>query len=269
MEKKRRKRKKRYRIKKRFFVFLLILVLCIFGMVKCSVGFISGGEDGPHQLEIKLPEIRWPFGESKGYPDDGIRRTAIETAEAWKLVLVNKTHKLPKDHTVETTPMTGYSGYAFDSRAIASLEQMINDAAAEGLDIEVCSAYRTIEYQENLVKAQVAKYVAQGMSQTEAESKTAVEIIEPGASEHHLGLAVDLVAKSYQHLEDDQEDTAENQWLQKNCTKYGFILRYPKGKEEITGIKYEPWHFRYVGEAAAKEIMDQGICLEEYLGELE
>ena len=250
------RRRKKYRIKKRFFVFLLILGLCLFGMVKCSVRLLSG-------------EIDLPFGESGEYPDDEIRRTAIESTEEWKLVLVNKTHKLPLDHTVETTPMTGYSGYAFDSRAIASLEQMINDAAAEDLDIEVCSAYRTIEYQENLVAAQIAKYVAQGMSQTEAEAKTAVEIIEPGASEHHLGLAVDLVAKSYQHLEDDQADTAENQWLLKHCTEYGFILRYPKGKEEITGIKYEPWHFRYVGEAAAKEIMDQGICLEEYLGKME
>ncbi|MBQ4504439.1 MAG: M15 family metallopeptidase, partial [Firmicutes bacterium] len=145
---------------------------------------------------------------------------------------------------------------------------MIADAAEEGLEIEVCSAYRTIDYQKNLIAAQVAKYVAQGMSQADAEAKTATEIIEPGASEHNLGLAVDLVAKSYQHLEDDQEDTAENKWLLKHCTEYGFILRYPRGKEEITGIKYEPWHFRYVGEAAAREIMEQGICLEEYLNEL-
>ena len=252
MANKRRKRKKRYRIRKRFYVFLLILGLCLFGLVKCSVGLIDN----------------WPFGEEMP-SDDGIRRTAIESTEDWKLVLVNKTHKLPEDYAVETTPMTGYSGYSFDSRAIASLEQMINDAAAEGLDIEVCSAYRDIEYQENLVKAQVAKYVAEGLSQADAEAKTAVEIIEPGASEHHLGLAVDLVAKSYQHLDDGQEETAENQWLQKNCTNYGFILRYPEGKQEITGIKYESWHFRYVGEAAAVEITEQGICLEEYLGKTE
>lgn len=239
------RRKKKYRIKKRFFVFLMILVLAIFGMVKCTVWLLE------------------PYEED--FPDDGIRRTAIETTEAWKLVLVNKEHKLPEDHTVETTPLKGYSGYAFDSRAIASLERMLSDAAAEGLEIEVCSAYRTIEYQENLIAAQVAKYVAQGMSQDEAEAKTAAEIIEPGASEHNLGLAVDLVAKSYQHLEPEQADTAENKWLLANCTNYGFILRYPEGKQEITGIIYEPWHFRYVGEAAAKEIMDQNVCLEEYL----
>jgi len=248
MAKQRRKRKKRYRIKKRFFVFLLILGLGMFGIVKCCAGLINGG------------------GEIDS--NDGIRRTAIETTEEWKLVLVNQTHKLPEGHTVETSPLTGRSGYTFDSRAIASLEKMIADAAEEGLEIEVCSAYRTIEYQKNLIAAQVAKYVAQGMSQADAEAKTATEIIEPGASEHNLGLAVDLVAKSYQHLEDDQEDTAENKWLLKHCTEYGFILRYPRGKEEITGVIYEPWHFRYVGEAAAREIMEQGICLEEYLDEL-
>ncbi|MBR2000907.1 MAG: M15 family metallopeptidase, partial [Firmicutes bacterium] len=109
---------------------------------------------------------------------------------------------------------------------------------------------------------------AQGMSQADAEAKTATEIIEPGASEHKLGFAVDQVAKYYKHLEDDQAETAENKWLLTNCTEYGFILRYPQGKQDITGIKYEPWHFRYVGEAAAREIMEQGICLEEYLDEL-
>ena len=249
------RRKKKYRIKKRFYVFLLILGLCLFGMGKCTAEILHGGESG---AGIQIPKP----------PEDGIRRTAVKTTEDWKLVLVNNSHKLPKDHTVETASVAGRSGYQFDKRAIASLDQMIADAAAEGLEIEVCSAYRTIEYQEKLIQVQVAKYVAQGMSQSDAESKTAMEIIEPGASEHNLGLAVDLVAKSYQHLEDDQEDTAENQWLQKHCTKYGFILRYPKDKQEITGIKYEPWHFRYVGKAAAEEITEQGICLEEYLGEI-
>ncbi len=250
-----KRRKKRYRIKKRFFVFLLIFILCIFGMVKCTAWLMSDEDSGSIQ------------DHGTEGADDEIRRTAIDSTEEWKLVLVNKNHKLPGDHSVETVPVAGRSGYQFDSRAIGSLNQMIEDAASEGLEIEVCSAYRTIEYQENLIKAQVAKYVAQGMSQTDAEVRTATEIIEPGASEHNLGLAVDLVAKSYQHLEEDQENTAENKWIQANCTNYGFILRYPKGKQGITGIIYEPWHFRYVGEAAAKEIMEQGICLEEYLGE--
>ena len=244
-----KRKKKKYRIKKRFWILLILLMICILGMTKCTLWLME------------------PYDDLLGL-NDGIRRSAIGSTEEWKLVLVNKTHKLPEDHKVKTVPMTGYSSYEFDARAIASLEAMINDAAAEGLDIEVCSAHRTIEYQKNLIEEQVAKYMGQGMSLADAEARTATEIIEPGASEHHLGLAVDLVAKSYQHLEPEQADTAENQWLQAHCTEYGFILRYPEGKQDITGIIYEPWHFRYVGEAAAEEIMSQGICLEEYLGML-
>ena len=81
-----------------------------------------------------------------------------------------------------------------------------------------------------------------------------------------LGLAVDIVARDYQLLDERQEETAEQQWLMKNCWRYGFILRYPTDKTEETGIIYEPWHYRYVGREAAEEITRQEICLEEYLG---
>lgn len=257
-----RRRKKRYRVKKRFFVFLLILILCLAGMVRCTVHKLTGGESS-------AGGSTWFGGSGAGGSEDGsVRRTAIASTEAWKLTLVNKTHRLPEDCTVETAAIAGdTAGHTFDSRAVDSLNRMLADAKEAGLDVIVCSAYRTIEYQENLIAAQVAKYVAQGLSQAEAEARTATEIIEPGASEHNLGLAVDLVARSYQTLDAAQASTAENQWLLANCTKYGFILRYPDGKQEITGIIYEPWHFRYVGEAAASEIMEQGLCLEEYLGQ--
>ena len=90
----------------------------------------------------------------------------------------------------------------------------------------------------------------------------------PGTSEHQLGLAVDIIASSYQVLDEAQENTAEQQWLMANAHHYGFILRYPSEKSAITGIGYEPWHYRYVGKAAAKEIFEQGLCLEEYLQQL-
>ena len=93
------------------------------------------------------------------------------------------------------------------------------------------------------------------------------ETMPPGYSEHETGLAVDIVSFGYQVLDGKQENTNENKWLRENCSKYGFILRYPKEKEEITGISYEPWHFRFVGKEAAEEITRQGITLEEYLGE--
>ena len=89
----------------------------------------------------------------------------------------------------------------------------------------------------------------------------------PGTSEHNLGLAADIVAKDYQLLDDKQAETPEAVWLEENCWRYGFILRYPTDKTGETGIIFEPWHYRYVGKEAAREIMEQGICLEEYLGE--
>ena len=87
----------------------------------------------------------------------------------------------------------------------------------------------------------------------------------PGTSEHQLGLAVDIVDKHSQVLDNSQADTPAQQWLMEHSWEYGFILRYPEGKSEITGIIYEPWHYRYVGKEAAAEIHELGLCLEEYL----
>ena len=87
----------------------------------------------------------------------------------------------------------------------------------------------------------------------------------PDTSEHQLGLAADIVSAGNQILDESQEQTPEQQWLLSHCQEYGFILRYPSGKTELTGVSYEPWHYRYVGVEAAGEIMEQGLCLEEYL----
>ena len=106
----------------------------------------------------------------------------------------------------------------------------------------------------------------QGCSREEAEEQAATMVALPGTSEHQLGLAVDIVDSEYQILESSQENTPVQRWLMEHCWEYGFILRYPKEKTQLTGIIYEPWHYRYVGKEAAKEIMNAGICLEEYLG---
>ena len=90
-------------------------------------------------------------------------------------------------------------------------------------------------------------------------------VARPGTSEHQTGLAVDIVDTSYQILDEGQENTPVQQWLMAHCAEYGFILRYPTDKSEITGVGYEPWHYRYVGVEAAREIMANGLCLEEYL----
>ena len=105
----------------------------------------------------------------------------------------------------------------------------------------------------------------EGLSREEATAQAGAVVAVPGTSEHQTGLAVDLVDKSYQHLDDAQASTEVQQWLMENSWKYGFILRYPEEKSDVTGIIYEPWHYRYVGGPAAREMRELGLCLEEYI----
>jgi len=122
-----------------------------------------------------------------------------------------------------------------------------------------------MDFQQQIFNQEVSKYMGQNYSQEEAKKKAAQWIAIPGTSEHQTGLALDIVSSSYQLLNKEQENTPEQKWLIENSYKYGFILRYPSDKTNITGIEYEPWHYRYVGKETAKEITERGICLEEYL----
>ncbi len=184
----------------------------------------------------------------------------------WNLVLVNYKYPIKSGYVPEMRVVDGRSIFTFDTRAADALEKMLKDCRAEGLDPLICSAYRTQELQEQLFSNQVNSYTYQGYSYEEAVELAKKSVAYPGTSEHQLGLAVDIVSLHYQILDEGQLKTAEQQWLMKNCWKYGFILRYPSEKTAFTGVIFEPWHYRYVGVEAAKEITEKGITLEEYLG---
>ena len=186
-----------------------------------------------------------------------------ETEIPWYLTLVNADHPLSEDFTITTSSLS--NGLTVDSRIYDALTEMLAACQEAGLDPLVCSAYRSVEKQTELFQNKIDSYLADGLSYDEAYAATAVEIAVPGTSEHSLGLAVDICATSYQLLDEAQADTPEQQWLMAHCQEYGFILRYPEDKSDLTGIIYEPWHYRYVGVEAATEIMSQGLCLEEYL----
>lgn len=190
----------------------------------------------------------------------------IDKDTPWYLILANPWHKLPEDFSVKTVELK--NGHSIDERAYNDLQNMMNDAKNEGLSPIICSSYRTVKYQIDLYNNQIEEYIQQGYTKEEAKEMTENWIAVPGTSEHHTGLALDIVSLDYQILDEKQEDTPEQQWLLKNSYKYGFILRYPKDKTDITGISYEPWHYRYVGKEAAKEIFEQKICLEEYLEQI-
>ena len=183
---------------------------------------------------------------------------------SWDLILVNFENPLPEGFAVPNLTQLR-SGQAVDSRAWSALQRMLDDARAEGLQPIVCSSFRSWDTQERLYEAEVQNWLNRGFLREEAEVHAAVWVARPGTSEHQTGLAVDIVDLSYQVLDEKQENTPVQLWLMAHCAEYGFILRYPTDKNALTGIGYEPWHDRYVGEKAAREIMDNGLCLEEYL----
>ena len=183
--------------------------------------------------------------------------------QEWYLLLANVDNPLPEDFTVETEIVQ--NSYEMDARVAPIMRQMIDDAADDGVDLLVCSAYRSIEKQQGLFDDQMQIYLNQGMSEQEAYDLTASAIAVPGTSEHHTGLAADIVTPAHQTLDPQFADTDAGRWLQEHAWEYGFVLRYPEDKQEITKIIYESWHYRFVGKTHAKLMKESGLCLEEYL----
>ena len=181
------------------------------------------------------------------------------------LILVNLDNPLPADHQVQLHWLENGS-CAVAAGMYEALREMLTEGTEQGMEFVVASGYRSREYQDQLLSEDIQTAMEQyGLTWQEAYDKESRETMPGGYSEHETGLAADMVSVAYQILDEGQLDTPENQWLRENCSDYGFILRYPEGKEQITGISFEPWHFRYVGLEAAKEITERGITLEEYL----
>lgn len=246
-----------------FFIFAVLLI----GAAAALHFLISGalpdrGKTPAGQDEASYPTVSRSVdpapGESTALPNASAAPTA-----SWNLILVNPWNELPEGFTVELKELD--NGEAVDERAYPDLQEMLDDARAEGLSPIICSSYRTQEKQQALYTRKIGRLRSAGYSDQEAVIEAGKWVAVPGTSEHQTGLAVDIISLSYQVLDKNQENTAEQKWLMENSYKYGFILRYPSEKSELTGINYEPWHYRYVGKEAAKEIYEMGLCLEEYL----
>lgn len=180
----------------------------------------------------------------------------------WRLVLINKHHPIPDDYDFKLGTFT--SGMRCDERVIEDLLLMMQAAKKDGLNLVVQSPYRTSDHQEDNFNNKIRKYMRQGLSYMEAYKVSSRVITVPGCSEHEVGLALDITSETYLQLEQGFADTKEGKWLAEHSHEYGFTLRYPEGKEYITSIEYEPWHFRYVGREAASVMKEEGICLEEF-----
>lgn len=162
--------------------------------------------------------------------------------DEWYMLLVNKEHPLTADFSVATKAIDA-EGHTVDERIYDDLSAMLTAAKAAGYDLRISTAYRSYNRQQQLY---------------DAGSTTAAA----GTSEHNSGLAVDILT-----VNGEFEGSAAEAWLLEHAEEYGFILRYPKDKEAVTGFAYEPWHFRYVGKEQAKLINESGLCLEEYLAQ--
>ncbi len=251
-------RRRQRRVKRNRFIAAALLVLV--GVVTYKLF------SKPEQTTItpNTPVIQPPSSPPSlsSVPTQPVNQT---DQSVWYLMLVNQDNLLSADYQPNTAELL--NGQRVDERIYDHLQNMISDAKQQGLSLVVCSAYRPRSLQEELYQEQVAAEMNNGHSRSEAEKIAGTTVAVPGTSEHQTGLAVDIVALDYQLLDEGVMQTDEVKWLYQNCQKYGFIVRYPEGKSDITKIIYEPWHYRYVGVEAATEIMQRNITLEEYLAE--
>ncbi|XOQ44666.1 MAG: D-alanyl-D-alanine carboxypeptidase [Clostridium sp.] len=177
------------------------------------------------------------------------------------LILVNYNHKLPAGYQPDL--ITVY-GVQINRRAAEAYEKMNIAAAKDGISLWISSAYRSSERQEELFQREIDAYSKTYSSPQEAEAYAEKSVARPGYSEHSTGLALDLNG-----VRDDFDTTPAFRWLDEHAQEYGFVLRYPKDKQEITKIKYEPWHYRYVGIENAQIMKEKNLCLEEYIDYLQ
>ena len=178
--------------------------------------------------------------------------------DAWYLVLVNDEHPIEpcQPNLVELR-----NSQAVDARCYPDLQRMFDAARAEGIYPRINSSYRSRDEQQRILDDTIAEGVRTGLTEDEARSQVLRTVAEPGTSEHETGLAIDVSSDQ----QTSKADKAVHRWLAAHGWEYGGILRYPEGKEELTGIDNEPWHFRYVGVEAAREMHASGLCLEEYV----
>jgi D-alanyl-D-alanine carboxypeptidase len=221
-------------------------------------------EQQPQTEPVAIPEQELP-AEPVVSPTVPIASLSDIPAEDQKyLLLASKENPLPDGYTPLDIAAIPGSIYKMDKTAGESLAKMLPDMKAAGITgMEVKSAYRTYEKQKQLYEAKVTKLTPQYSTLEEAQTAAAQIVAYPGTSEHQTGFAADV--SNMVSLEESFGDTKAGKWLAAHCSEYGFIIRYPNGKSDYTVIIYEPWHLRYVGNAAAAYITQNDLCLEEFL----
>ncbi|HAQ64081.1 MAG TPA: hypothetical protein DCR23_06425 [Ruminococcaceae bacterium] len=185
----------------------------------------------------------------------------INDTENWALAMIGVNYPLPDKYSPNLSEAVDGSSVKLDSRVATHYREMYNAAKQAGCILTPYSGYHTYSLQESTYTRKLNYYISQGYSEEQAAAETQKKTLPAGCSEHNAGLCMDIVSAS-----SDFVNTKEFQWLCDNAMNYGFVLRYPENKQEITGVNYQPWHWRFVGVEAAKEMAQNNQCLEEYLG---
>ena len=182
----------------------------------------------------------------------------------WAYYLINRENPLPEDFTVALDTVQGQ--FTMDERCAAYARDMIAAAKRDGVELTVVSAYRSVRKQKENLESYTERLIHNGYTKEEAEILASMEIADPYTSEHNAGLALDILTadwwETHDDVTDDFENTEEFRWLSENAHKFGFIMRYPKEYEDITGYSYEPWHYRFVGIYYAEKIKESGLPFE-------
>lgn len=267
-----------------FILIILAVALIVLAGVVLALNRQSDGPGSPSSGQSSSPSLPGGGSSSQDTPSSsgssdasgqesegagsssGSTRPVIDKSDPF-LRLVNNYNALPDDYDIETKGVQKH--YVMEVTAADAMIQMIEAARQDGVALELISAYRTVARQTELHNEMIARYRNAGYSEEEAYKEATKRVAIPGKSEHNSGFAADIVYPNYyaEHadLEDSFDESDAFRWLDANAHKYGYILRYPKGKEDITEIIYEPWHYRYVGVEHAAAIKELGVCLEEYL----
>ncbi len=256
---------------KYLFLSAAMLFLTVFGLTRCG-GDIADAETPtgttvPDSAKITISDDEYTPA-SEEMLASSTEADPPEADETWAMFLVNAANPLPRgydDYIKLELVDTTYREYMMDKRCARYMRDMLAAAKEDGIELITSSTYRTYDYQKNNFENSMKYRIDDGMTEEEAYKDTVRAVQLPGQSEHNAGLAADILSNEYTSMDDDGfENTKAFEWLSKHASEYGFILRYPKGKTDITGIIYEPWHYRFVGKYYAKDIEASGLCLEEY-----
>ena len=255
----------------------LVLYTIVVSRMESSTNVIFGGAEGAY---VKSDSVTFMDMNATPTPEPTVdiwpKLTQSDFEENNYLRIVNNDNLISSAFEPTSVARISSTRYMmFDAEYLPYLDAFIEAINEAGFDVYVAGAYRSYSYQNRLFnsKASQIAYEKAGGKQVDYTDPLYQEAVEeaklitafPGSSEHQLGLAVDIVDSAYQLLDDAQADTPVQQWLMAHAWEYGFVLRYPREKEDVTGIVWEPWHYRYVGKEAAEEMTAQQLCLEEYL----